>query len=91
MVDRSLYYKSSYSGTSLIRTPKIRAPPSNGQLLNSKLDQIRVGLWAWLVEMHDLLVSNQLYSEIRANLSYGHFLKPDCPDKGGSTVFIIAS
>ena len=32
-----------YSGTSLIRTPKIPAPPSNGQLLNSKLDQIRVG------------------------------------------------
>ena len=42
------------------------------------------------MEMHDLLVSNQLYSEIRANLGYGHFLKPDCPDKRGSTVLPIA-
>ena len=29
--------------TSLIRTPKIRAPPSNGQLLNSRVNQIRGG------------------------------------------------
>ena len=35
-----------------------------------------------------LLVSNPLYSEIQANLSYGYFLKPDRPDKGGSTIAI---
>ena len=51
-----------YSGTSLIWIPKIRAPPSNEQLLNSKLGQIRVGQWAWQVD-NDLLVSNQQYSD----------------------------
>ena len=38
--------------------------------------------------MHDLLVSNEQYSEIGANLSYGYFLQPDYPDKGGSTVYM---
>ena len=34
----------------LIRTPKMQAPPSNGQLLNLTVDQIRVGQWAWQVD-----------------------------------------
>ena len=38
---------------------------------------------------HLFLVIHRVHninSEIRANQSYGHPLKPDCPYKGGSTV-----
>ena len=86
-MDNSAFWK--YTQSSQIRTPKMRAPPSTGQLSSDILliKSLESGVVIG-VAMTCCCVFYTL-SYLRTFPTYGHPLVPRCPDKRGLSVSLL--
>ena len=73
-----------YTPTSQIRTPKMQAPPSTGQLSHFVIKCLKLGV------VIGVTMACSMFSYLQTFPTYGHPLVPRCPDKKGKGVHDFA-